>query len=65
MCAQGDSGGPLVYNSTVVIGVASVSPGCAENVAPTIYTRVSAYVDFVRNAVVDRITPDMLVKSLD
>lgn len=54
MIFQGDSGGPLVYNNTTLIGVVSTGPiGCAETLIPGVYTRVSAYLDFIRNAVND------------
>lgn len=49
---QGDSGGPLVQKNdngdNVVIGIVSwgVIPCGSEN-APSVYTRVSAYLDYI------------------
>ncbi|XP_058831360.1 trypsin-3-like [Topomyia yanbarensis] len=43
---QGDSGGPLVYKGQV-IGIVSWGYGCAFNGYPTVYTRVSEFVDFI------------------
>ncbi|KAL7290310.1 hypothetical protein TKK_0016008 [Trichogramma kaykai] len=51
---RGDSGSPLVYNGDTVIGVLSgISLGCDENKEPAIYTRVSSYLTFIRNAMKD------------
>ncbi|KXJ83415.1 hypothetical protein RP20_CCG006290 [Aedes albopictus] len=44
---QGDSGGPLVQDGTV-IGVVSWGYGCAFNGYPTVYTRVSEFIEFIR-----------------
>lgn len=48
---SGDSGGPLVYSNKAV-GVASwvVAP-CGVRGAPAVYTKVSAYIDFIRKYV--------------
>uniref|UniRef100_A0ABD2W9V9 Peptidase S1 domain-containing protein n=1 Tax=Trichogramma kaykai TaxID=54128 RepID=A0ABD2W9V9_9HYME len=64
----GDSGSPLVVHDAsdgpTVVGILNVSPpGCKENKYPSIYARVSAYGDFVRNAVRGRLTPDMRLST--
>uniref|UniRef100_A0A182QRY3 Peptidase S1 domain-containing protein n=1 Tax=Anopheles farauti TaxID=69004 RepID=A0A182QRY3_9DIPT len=43
---QGDSGGPLVYQNQV-IGVVSWGYGCAFENYPSVYTRVSEFLDFI------------------
>lgn len=51
---QGDSGGPLIAGSIagqVQVGVVSRGDGCARELAPGIYTRVSAYTDWIRSEV--------------
>jgi len=45
--SQGDSGGPLFVDGTVV-GLVSWAYGCAVQGYPTVYTRVSAYRDWIR-----------------
>lgn len=45
---NGDSGGPLFVNGTVV-GLVSWAYGCAVKGYPTVYTRVPAYRDWIRN----------------
>ncbi|XP_066591615.1 ovochymase-1-like [Prorops nasuta] len=44
---QGDSGGPLTQNGKIV-GIVSWSKSCALTDYPTVYTRVSSYVDWIR-----------------
>ncbi|KAE9550132.1 hypothetical protein FO519_006669 [Halicephalobus sp. NKZ332] len=48
---QGDSGGPLVVKNAngawFQYGITSFGAGCAENKHPGIYSRVSAYCDFI------------------
>lgn len=49
---QGDSGGPLVQrqdlsDNSVLVGVVSYGKGCARENSPGVYTRVSAYVDWI------------------
>uniref|UniRef100_A0A182JV62 Metalloendopeptidase n=1 Tax=Anopheles christyi TaxID=43041 RepID=A0A182JV62_9DIPT len=43
---QGDSGGPLVYQERVV-GIVSWGYGCAFENYPSVYTRVSEFLDFI------------------
>ena len=48
---NGDSGGPLTVNGKIV-GIVSWSNGCALPKYPTVYTRVTSYLDWIkRNAV--------------
>ncbi|XP_003424989.1 trypsin-1-like [Nasonia vitripennis] len=62
---RGDSGGPLVYKSNTIIGVVSgISIGCNENNEPGIYCRVSAYIEFIKNAMKD-VTDGMRVKTFE
>ena len=51
---QGDSGGPLTVqigdtNQHVQVGVVSYGRGCAEPGFPGVYTRVSAYIDWIQS----------------
>jgi trypsin len=51
---QGDSGGPLVWKTSagpVLVGVVSFGEGCARNLKYGIYTRVSAYRDWINGVV--------------
>ncbi|XP_003426199.1 serine protease 43 isoform X1 [Nasonia vitripennis] len=48
---NGDSGGPLTTTSGILVGIVSWSikdPSCGSNVYPNIYTRVSEYIDWIR-----------------
>ncbi|XP_071455059.1 mite allergen Eur m 3-like [Hetaerina americana] len=47
---NGDSGGPLLMENTVV-GLVSWARGCDEKGYPTVYTRVSAYRDWIDSKV--------------
>jgi trypsin len=52
---QGDSGGPLVWSTSdgpVLVGVVSFGDGCARKLKYGIYTRVSAYRDWIDRIVV-------------
>ena len=51
---QGDSGGPLVWRTPdgpVLVGVVSFGEGCARKLKYGIYTRVSAYRDWIDRAI--------------
>ncbi|ALC49079.1 spirit [Drosophila busckii] len=50
---QGDSGGPLLLSmgkTWYVVGITSIGQGCASG-PPSIYTRVSSYLDWIENIV--------------
>ncbi|KAH8284258.1 hypothetical protein KR044_006832, partial [Drosophila immigrans] len=50
---QGDSGGPLLMHSAnqwYVVGITSLGQGCASG-PPSIYTRVSSYLDWIESIV--------------
>ena len=51
---QGDSGGPLVWRTPdgpVLVGVVSFGDGCARKLKYGIYTRVSAYREWIDRAI--------------
>ncbi|XP_037932772.1 serine protease snake-like [Teleopsis dalmanni] len=50
---QGDSGGPIIikYNTQdYIVGITSFGQGCAGQ-PPSVYTRISAYIDWIENIV--------------
>uniref|UniRef100_A0A0N4ZXY5 limulus clotting factor C n=1 Tax=Parastrongyloides trichosuri TaxID=131310 RepID=A0A0N4ZXY5_PARTI len=57
---QGDSGGPLVVQSKTGIwfqyGITSFGTGCAEYKHPGIYSRVTAYCDFIKETTNGEVT---------
>lgn len=48
---QGDSGGPLMYHSDKwqVVGIVSWGHGCGSPSTPGVYTKVTAYLDWIYN----------------
>ncbi len=44
---QGDSGGPLVARGRLLVGLVSTGGGCGLPGRPALYTRVSAYADWI------------------
>lgn len=63
---HGDSGGPLMAANRaggyVLVGLTSFGPatGCADPGLPTVYTRVSAYIDWIRQRVPELVTATTL-----
>jgi secreted trypsin-like serine protease len=48
---QGDSGGPLVYQdgtNTTLVGIVAWGTGCARPNKPGVYTRVSRYIEWIK-----------------
>ena len=50
-CA-GDSGGPLLVDG-VAVGLVSFGSGCARDNVPAVYTRISAYEEWISNGICD------------
>ncbi|CAF1482710.1 unnamed protein product, partial [Didymodactylos carnosus] len=51
---QGDSGGGLFYNKNnqwYVAGVASYANGCGQYSFPTVFTKTSAYINWIRSII--------------
>jgi len=53
---QGDSGGPLMYFSPIkhqfdIIGIISFGTGCGQANHAGVYTRVSAYLDWIEGII--------------
>src|SRR4029079_3060994 len=56
---QGDSGGPLVVErgaSARLAGIVSFGEGCGREGFPGMYTRVSAYADFIEHVLCEGLT---------
>ena len=56
MCVQGDSGGPLVCHNGrewIQVGVASFTSASRPGNVPGVFTRVSSYVPWIRDVMVD------------
>src|SRR4029434_8923280 len=58
VCVQGDSGGPLVCRPAgeverkfVQVGIVSVGRGCAHKGRAGLYTRVSSYLQFIKDTI--------------
>ncbi|NJL20897.1 MAG: trypsin-like serine protease, partial [Leptolyngbyaceae cyanobacterium SM1_3_5] len=50
---QGDSGGPLLSSSTVQVGIVSFGDGCGQPGVPAVYTRVSAFDNWIQRTICD------------
>lgn len=53
---QGDSGGPLIYENkhnkkNYLVGLTSFGLGCGSQFFPSVYTRVSNYIEWIENIV--------------
>jgi V8-like Glu-specific endopeptidase len=63
---NGDSGGPLMASNRagghVLVGLTSFGPtaSCADRNQPTVYTRVSSYIDWIRQSVPEALTATTL-----
>ncbi|KAL7302234.1 hypothetical protein TKK_0004907 [Trichogramma kaykai] len=55
---RGDSGGPLVVDGDTVVGILSTTPeSCDESTEPSIYTKVSSFLHFIRSSMgLERLT---------
>lgn len=50
---QTDSGGPILDTMGRQIGIVSLGDGCGQPNSPAVYTRVSFYLDFIREGICD------------
>jgi trypsin len=48
---NGDSGGPLFTSSGVQVGIVSFANGCAQPGVPAVYTRLSAYTEWILSTI--------------
>tara|TARA_Y100000589_G_scaffold156122_1_gene148662 strand:+ start:1820 stop:3127 length:1308 start_codon:yes stop_codon:yes gene_type:complete len=61
---QGDSGGPVVVRNVedtewLLIGITSWGNGCANPGYPGVYTKISNYINWIRNNTDDCVDPDL------
>ncbi|XP_023246094.1 neutrophil elastase-like [Copidosoma floridanum] len=59
-----NSGSPLVVGSRVIGILSSLPPDCDESGEPATYTKVTEFLDFIHNAMMDKQTNDMLVQPI-
>ncbi|OXU31333.1 hypothetical protein TSAR_002534 [Trichomalopsis sarcophagae] len=59
---EGGSGSPMVIHNTVIGVVSSISTPCGLENHPTIFTRVSSWINFIEDAMNERYNQDVAVK---
>ena len=68
LLSQGDSGGPLIYQDRMsgrfqLYGITSWGDGCGEKGKPGVYTRVSAFSDWIQAEIQSESTASITVGS--